>query len=191
LREDIYLEWAGIAADEVEVKLSERDHPPGLDDNGIEYRRLYFVRASLKTLVEVQETLHALNSISEYRGLLGANPEVRAEVTSYHKKLKRSLRDLQRIRNSLGGHVSQDALAEALCDVNGLSQKGKFEIGRTHRETHYGFTHTLCAQVFLLGVPQKDWEDFIGKMIMLNDNTLHILSSILAIYLDGKGYFNR
>jgi hypothetical protein len=52
LREDLYLEWLSLAADEITITLANRpaQDGPGVDDNGSDYRRIYFLRASIHTL---------------------------------------------------------------------------------------------------------------------------------------------
>jgi hypothetical protein len=62
LREDVYLELAGLAAASIEATFLKTDstNPPGLEDNGKVYRQMYFLRASIRTLAEIQETIHAL-----------------------------------------------------------------------------------------------------------------------------------
>ena len=56
LREDLYLEYLAMAADEIKITLAYSEGvepfltPPSLDDNGPEYRRIYFLRASFHTL---------------------------------------------------------------------------------------------------------------------------------------------
>src|SRR5437667_367425 len=107
LREDIYLEFAGIAAEEITLTITSTTHPPGIDDNGQAYRRLYFFRASLRTLAEVQETIHGLNSREDFREILDVfDTGALSTVQQYLKKLNKNLNDLRRIRNDLGGHVS-------------------------------------------------------------------------------------
>jgi hypothetical protein len=72
LREDLYLEYAGLVADDLADTYTETEtlRSFGLDDNGSAYRRLYFFRGSLRTLVEVQETIQGLNSMQEFRDML-------------------------------------------------------------------------------------------------------------------------
>jgi len=59
LREDIYLEFAGLEA----MELSSSNPLFSVDDNGAAYRRLYFFRASLRTLTEI----YGLSAIAESR----------------------------------------------------------------------------------------------------------------------------
>jgi hypothetical protein len=74
LREDIYIELLGLAADEINVSLPNAAgiaNPPGIDDNGPEYRRIYFLRASLRTLAEVRGALAVLWQNTDFRNFYG------------------------------------------------------------------------------------------------------------------------
>jgi len=48
LREDLYIELLGVAAEAISLSIPMMESPlPNMDDNGDAYRRLYFMRASL------------------------------------------------------------------------------------------------------------------------------------------------
>src|SRR5438093_439443 len=136
----------------------------GLDDNGTAYRRLYFLRASLRTLAEIQETIQGLQAIEKFREMIAREPKVEQAVRDYHRTLNHNLDELRRVRNNLGGHVSGDAVESALRNVEFLSETGKFCIGRTHNQTHYRFANTLCAHVLMDSVERSDREEYCHRV---------------------------
>src|SRR5260370_37048620 len=70
LREDLYLEFLALSADEIRLTLPNAPEPfPQLDDNGPEYRRIYFLRASLRTLAEVYQAVSGLHQNQDFRKL--------------------------------------------------------------------------------------------------------------------------
>src|SRR5206468_7803000 len=122
LREDLYLELAGIAAEGISVTITNIARPPGLDDNGSAYRRLYFFRASMRTLAEVRETIHGLNTLREFREMLAAfDPQLELKVHAKLRKLNQHFDDLRKVRNKLGGHVSGSAVEKALGNINAIA----------------------------------------------------------------------
>lgn len=190
LREDAYLELAGLSAASVEATFNtDSANPPGLEDNGKFYRQMYFLRASIRTLAEIQETIKGLESLEAFRNLLDKNPESQASVRGYQKRLNRNLEDLRRLRNNLGGHVSKEGVQEALDNPQHLDETGKLDVGGTHRDTHYGFTIPLCAQMLFLKVSDEEKQTFFENICSLHDGTLSAIDMILVEYLDSQGYF--
>jgi hypothetical protein len=95
------------------------------------------------------------------------------------------------LRNNLGGHVSEEAVHDALANVQHLHETGKLDVGKTHRDTHYGFTVPLCAQMLYLKVADEEKQTFFQEICSLNDETLIVIDAILVEYLDSQGYFAR
>src|SRR5262245_4724381 len=59
-REDFFLELQGMISDEIAP----------LDGNASAYRRAYFWRNSLRTLVEIRKTLNKLNALPDFRSAM-------------------------------------------------------------------------------------------------------------------------
>jgi hypothetical protein len=85
--------------------------------------------------------------------------------------------------------VSKETTGEALANPQHLHEIGKLDIGKTHRDTHYGFTIPLCAQMLFLEVSDEEKQSFFHEICGLNHETLSVIDLILVEYLDGKGYF--
>jgi len=78
LREDFLLELAGIVD----------DHCGRLDDNGLEFRRIYFWRNTIRTLEEIRTTLNRLNKEQAFRAAMDRE---QPEVRDAFKQLRRTL----------------------------------------------------------------------------------------------------
>jgi len=193
LREDIYIEFLALAADDITISLPdipEGSKPPGLDDNGAEYRRIYFLRASLRTLGEVRGAVTVLWRNTQFRDLYRKfDAEKYKKLSGYIEELEKNLDELKRIRDGLGGHVLPQAVTKAL-DTMEFDETGKFETGPKIKDTHLGFAGTICAKILLQDVPKNERETYLIKITNLNQETLGIISDILTAYLEYKGFLN-
>ena len=95
LYEDLRIETTAIAEDSI----------PALDVTDVRYRRHYFLRRSIATLVEFAEALRLLNDCSDFNDVrLGFDEEViemwSEGITFFHENET----FLERIRNDTGGH---------------------------------------------------------------------------------------
>src|SRR5437016_2353047 len=113
LREDLYIEWLGLAAGEITITLPDTAELPfpSLDDNGDAYRRIYFLRASLRTLTEVYSAASSLRNNKDFRKLYrNFNQTKYDQFNEYLRALDKNLKELKRLRNALGGHVSKEGI---------------------------------------------------------------------------------
>jgi acyl-CoA synthetase (AMP-forming)/AMP-acid ligase II len=87
-----------------------------LDDNGKEFRRIYFWRNTLRTLEEIRTTLNRLNKEQAFRTAMDREqPDVREAFKQLKRTLNRASREfLSNLRNELGGHLDEDAMRETL-----------------------------------------------------------------------------
>lgn len=190
LREDLYIEFLALAANEISLTLPnvpEGTSVPGLDDNGEEYRRVYFLRASLRTLSEVRGAVTQLWQNKNFRKLYETFDQKKyQELSGYIKRLEKNLKELKRIRNGLGGHVLAEAIITAL-NTMPYEEIGRFQTGPKIKDTHFGFAGTICAQVLLQDVPKDKRESHLIQITNLNNKTLEIISDILTAYVFHKG----
>ena len=101
---------------------------PSLDDNGEAFRRVYFLRSSLRTLTEVYSAVSALRNNPDFRKLFRKYSQGEYDrLVAYIKALDKNLKELKRIRNALGGHVSKEGIQKALETID-FGESGKFEI---------------------------------------------------------------
>lgn len=148
LRQDLLLESQAIR----ETSL------PSLDQNGVEWRRLYFWRNSFRTLESIRSAVHALKSERAFITDLEREPnEVQkgfVRLTSALKKVSDEF--LKDLRNELGGHILEKAVADALrrmeFDQTGLVQVSDGKVG----QQQYKFVTELVYQMILSKSDVKD-----------------------------------
>jgi hypothetical protein len=92
------------------------------------------------------------------------------------------LKELKRIRNALGGHVSREGIDEALKTI-AIHKTGKFEVGKRIMDTHFGFATTICNQIILPEDRDQTEPAPFVRITELNMQTLDIIGSVLGVYL--------
>lgn len=131
---------------------------PSLDQNGVEWRRLYFWRNSFRTLENIRSAVHALKLQKTFRAALEKEPP---DVQKGFVKLTRALQKvsdefLKNLRNELGGHILEKAVADALrrmeFDQAGLVQVSDGKVG----QQQYKFVTELVYQMILSKSEVKD-----------------------------------
>ncbi|MDR4469531.1 MAG: hypothetical protein MRJ68_14755 [Nitrospira sp.] len=141
LRQDLLLECQAIR----ETSL------PSLDQNGEEWRRLYFWRNSFRTLENIRGAVHALKSQKVFLTALKKEPnDVQKGFARLTKDLQKvSDQFLKNLRNELGGHILGKAVADALrrmeFDQTGLVQVSDGKVG----QQQYKFVTELVYQMIL------------------------------------------
>jgi hypothetical protein len=141
LRQDLLLENQAIR----EVSF------PSLDLNGEAWRGLYFLRNSFRTLENIRSAIHTLKLQKTFKSALAKeSSDVQEGFIKLVKALdKISVEFLKDLRNDLGGHVAEKAVAEALhrmdFDQIGLVQMSDGKIG----QQQYKFVTELVYQMML------------------------------------------
>ncbi len=139
--------------------------------------------STLHTLTEVHNAVSGLRANRDFRKMYRAfDKEQYNRFVDYVKGLDKNLKELRRIRNALGGHVSREAIEKAL-ETMDPGETGKFEVGRKMKDTHYGFAGTICAQILMQDVPQKRKQEHLLGLTELNNETIDIISGVLSAYL--------
>ena len=88
----------------IELKGFEKEFPD-LQAIGENYRRNYFVRRSIATLLEFSDALTMLDQSPDWRPVKeGFTPEMTATWVKAMKYFKENHRYLKKIRNDFGGH---------------------------------------------------------------------------------------
>ena len=145
LREYYLLEMRGLTSGDLRE----------LDTHSDAWRRLYFLFNSVRTLWEIQGAITVICGNTEFKETrAGRETREQSELTEIVSKLNAAIPELKTIRDSLGGHISQQALQAALNAMDS-SRTGELEIGPTVAETHYKFARQLVLDVMLTGVPQE------------------------------------
>lgn len=104
------------------------------------------------------------------------------------RKLNEARPLIERLRNSLGGHVETHFVADALNDMKS-DRFGFFEVGAKIKLTHYRFAGELVAEMLVTGIPPDQREAQIEKDMKTLAGLLSILDGlerIIAIYLEAR-----
>lgn len=106
LYEDLRVETFAITASETELT--------PLDELGYKYRRNYFLRRSIATLLEFEGALHRLSKTHEYKASRAdVDRALISRVTDAIRFLQKHHKLLKSLRNDIGGHFSDEAAAFA------------------------------------------------------------------------------
>jgi hypothetical protein len=92
-----------------------RPHIRSLDEHSAIWRKLYFWRNLVRTLMEIRKTLESLNTVPEFKRVLKKQPpRWQKKFSTIVGKLAKAEALVDEIRNSLGGHVLQKSVEKAL-----------------------------------------------------------------------------
>jgi len=149
LRQDLLLEGQAI----------RQASFPSLDQNGEEWRRLYFWRNSFKTLENIRSAVHTLQQQKAFRAALKKEPK---DVQEGFNKLAKALEKisdefLKDLRDELGGHVLEKAVTDALRRMES-DQTGLVQVSTDGKVGHqqYKFVTDLVYQMMLSKSELKD-----------------------------------
>jgi hypothetical protein len=173
LKEYYMLEMRGLTSDDLRE----------LDSHSDAWRRLYFLFNSVRTLWEIQGAITVICGNAEFkriRASRGAKED--AELTKLVSKLNAAIPSLRAVRDSLGGHISQQALQTALNAMDS-SRTGELEIGETVADTHYKFSRQLVHEVMLTGIPAEQRPGEYKKYIEMLSGLLPVIESLETIVI--------
>src|SRR5260370_4670281 len=96
LREDFAIEMQGVYQEEIKE----------LDSHSAAWRRVYFIRNLVRTLMEIESTIHGLRSNAEFVSLLAEQPtEVQEQFEKLFKAMEAAHAIVKYTRNTICGHV--------------------------------------------------------------------------------------
>lgn len=138
LYEDLRIELIAVAQPSI----------PILDVTDERYRRHYFLRRSIATLVEFAETLRLLNECNEFQDIRSRfNPE----ITKYWDKALQFFAKhealLKKVRNDIGGHFGEQAAIYATTHLDSAAV-GKIE-AEYLKTVHLHFAGEIAAAATL------------------------------------------
>ncbi len=154
LYEDLRIELTGAA----EVSI------PILDSTDERYRRNYFLRRSIATLVEFAETIRLLDECPEFRAVRARfNTELKDRWGKGLRFFQRHERFFKNVRNDIGGHFG---LTAALYAVTNLKPEavGKIE-ARDERTMHLHFAGELVATATLRNLQASTNEQRFSRLL--------------------------
>ena len=143
LREDLMLEGLGAIARGMGK----------LDRNSIPWRKLYFLRNSIKTLAEIRSAIETLKQIKKFQDLLEReSKENRKKFKSFCDLTNSTHSLIKELRNAVGGHILHESVVRAL-DSQEFDWMGTLEIGETPETLHYKFAGELLLAILLPNIP--------------------------------------
>ena len=180
LREDFYLELEAIRPDKIDQ----------LDGNSVEWRKIYFFRNAIRTLMEIRGSMEFLQRQKEFRIALSKQPEsAKDSFKRFFKEITAAHEIIKKLRNAIGGHVDNKAVEEALHKMHS-DRKGLIEFGEKGRDVHFKFSSELIMAILLAGVPDKDQETkldmMIGMMVDLR-SSLQAIDIVFSTYALERG----
>jgi hypothetical protein len=105
LREDFVLGMAGISTEQIDI----------FDGNHPVWRKLYFWRNLVRTLYEIRNTLRRIEALDEFKQIFDSqSSQWRRKFKLAIKKLEEDKDLIDDTRNSVGGHVQQHTVDQAL-----------------------------------------------------------------------------
>lgn len=166
------LECRGVQPKEIEE----------LDHHSDKWRRIYFHRNMARTLMEIRSAIVNLERAPEFAQLLGKQPKPKQdEFRRLFKVFNQGHEVIKEIRHSVGGHVLQKSVEEAL-DQMDFDREGFYEIGQTLEDTHYKFASELVIAVLLRDVPEELQEAKIHTDFDTIASLIPVLSLIHEIF---------
>ena len=131
----------------IELTAGSEASIPVLDATDPSYRRIYFLRRSIATLIEFAETIRLLDECPEFQTVkqcFGRGGEKYWE--SGLRFFKRHEPFLERVRNDIGGHFGPKAAIYAIVNLES-GTSGQIEL-RDKTEIHFNFAEQIVAAAF-------------------------------------------
>jgi hypothetical protein len=171
LREDIYLELRGFALDSIEA----------LDDNGVTWRRLYFVRQAFRTIVEAKSALMFLQKDRAFKlALKNEDPALRQSIQRFERDVARA--KIKDVRDAVAAHLLHGEV-QKLVDRMDDSDYGLTILGSTQEDTHFKFAADLVWSIILNDVPKDQHRSRAEELgAGLLSNLLGAVDAVLSAY---------
>ncbi len=148
LYEDLRIETMAIAEDSM----------PALDVTDYRYRRHYFLRRSIATLVEFSEGLRLLDGCPDFCDLRsGFDKKLIESWTVGIRFFYETEQFLKLIRNDTGGHFGPEAAGYAVTHLNN-GAVGKIQIEDESRTIHLHFAGEIVATAILRHLKDQNTE---------------------------------
>lgn len=169
LREDFAIEMQGVYQEEIDA----------LDRHSAAWRRTYFIRNLVRTLMEVMSTMNSLKLAPEFMALLERQSEpVRAKFNGLFQAMIYAHPIVKRIRNTICGHVKHSAVQDALNGMNhdrwGFLEVGRREAPSVARRSRLPTHDTECGD----DAPVDHRQSIVAQSSVNGANTLSAASGI-------------
>lgn len=181
LREDFALEMNGMYADAIGP----------LDEHSRNWRRLYFFRNMVRTLMEIRSAIETLQKEPDFKRILSKEPKSeRSDFNKLVAKLNQDHPIVKEVRNSIGGgHVSQGSVKTGLMGID-CNEEGFIEVAQTLRKTHFKFAYQLVVATLLGETPADRRQGKLVHFIRTIAGLLpvfEVVEKVVAIYAEDRG----
>jgi hypothetical protein len=187
LREDLYLELQGIKEDKIEP----------LDDNGSNYRDIYFFRNSTRTLFEINKTVQCLKRKPVFMKALAKQKDFHNIFGEFDKAINKARNLLKRLRHETAGHLDQAAFQNALTKI-APDTKSLFQASEHPKRLHYRFALEFLGAIFLSGVVQeydaktkelyeKEWRMILETISGVSFKAINAIDTLFGAYVEQRG----
>ena len=180
LREDLLIEMQGVYAEEIKE----------LDEHSPEFRRMYFLRNLVRTLMELSGAIQTLLTSPEFNGLLEKQSDkVKAKFGDAASLVERAHPIAKDVRNDICGHVLQSAVQAALERMD-WDAFGLLDVGPRANLTHYKFAGELTAEILLKGVTKEERREISSsKFATIAElmETFLLIELCLCMYAGDRG----
>ena len=172
LREDFMLETRGV----VDIPIEQ------LDKHSAKWRKIYFLRRLVQSLVEIRSVVETLRCQAEFKELLSKQTQEEQQEFQQLSKEMNASRDLTKeLRNKLGGHVSHGSVKKALEGMQ-PGREGLIEVGDSVERIHYKFASELVLEIMLQGVSETQRMERFESDLSKIGNLIPVLPLIDKIF---------
>jgi hypothetical protein len=158
LYEDLRIETAAIwqrSMPELDVLDPANEHPDEPEKIG-RYRRQYFLRRSIATILEFAHCLASLRECVEFKVIRNNSPEAAQVLDDAVRFFTNTKALLRTARNSVGAHFGYASAKYAIGNLEPeATGKLEFEITDGHINVKLHFSAELAAIAFCSGLPGK------------------------------------
>jgi hypothetical protein len=187
LREDLYLELQGIKENKIEP----------LDDNGSNYRDIYFFRNSTRTLFEINKAVQSLKRKQIFMKALAKQKEFHDAFGEFDKAIHKARNLLKRLRHETAGHLDQAAFQNALTKIAPDTQS-LFQASDHPKRLHYRFALEFLGAIFLSGVVEeydaktkelyeKEWRMILETISGVSFKAINAIDTLFGAYVEQRG----
>jgi hypothetical protein len=181
LREDFIFELQGAI---------ESKSVPMNDEYGHGWRVTYFFRKMCNTVREIRNVIERAALDGSFEGILDSKSTDFAEaVRQLQADLNRSSDVMKDVRDTLGAHMLEKSVAEALQNM-GYDDSGVLQDSRDWRKRHYKFTEQLAVAVMFRSVPEEQLEDQakqkVDAFIKAIENLVFTIDALFISYVTDR-----
>lgn len=177
LREDLYLELRGTVDEPI----------PPLDECSADWREIHFFRNSVRTLLEIRSAIETLKkSETDFASVLSLQPApLNGALQDLSDALEEAHTIIKKLRNEVGGHLSHQALGEALQRI-APETSCLLQMGDKAKEIHYKFALEFIGATMLRHVEfveaENEWEDILSKTYALGFKAISSIDMLFVAY---------